>query len=204
MKKNNLIRFVQSLVILPVLTMPIVFPGIHNTEISQNVLAQKVNIETNGTTTLNQTIDPEVALQKIEADAIDAYFKANDMPLLGTGMKMVLEAEKNGIDWRLLPAIAVRESSGGKNDCNKVSNNPFGWNSCKVGFNSIDEAIETVALNLGGNNPITARHYDNKTVKQILQAYNPPYIVPKYAEQVMAIMKNIGAEDMTPATPATT
>lgn len=44
MKKNNLICFVQSLVILPVMTMPVVFPAVYNTEISQNVLAQKFNI----------------------------------------------------------------------------------------------------------------------------------------------------------------
>ena len=60
----------------------------------------------------------------------------------------------------------------------------------------MDIAIETVARNLGGNNPKTARHYDNKTTLQILNAYNPPSIVPKYAAQVLAIMKVIGAEDL--------
>lgn len=138
-------------------------------------------------------IDP---IQRMEADAIDAYFAEHDMPLLGQGMKMVQEAELNGLDWRLLPAIAVRESSGGKNAC---KNNPFGWGSCKINFNSVEEAIETVAMNLGGNNPKTARHYDNKTVKQILRAYNPPSIVLRYAEQVMAIMKSIGPADMAAA-----
>ena len=36
------------------------------------------------------------------------------MPLLGLGKKMVIEAEKNNLDWRLLPAISVIESTGGK------------------------------------------------------------------------------------------
>ena len=133
---------------------------------------------------------------KLEAQAVDAYFEDHDMPLEGTGMKMVTEADKNDLDWRLLPAIAVRESTGGKNDCNKVKNNAFGWGSCKIGFKSNDEAIETVARNLGGNNPNTANHYDNKTTKQILHAYNPPTIVPKYAEQVMSIMNDIGDADL--------
>ena len=119
------------------------------------------------------------------------------MPLLGMGMKMVEEAEKNNLDWRLLPAIAVRESTGGKFECKKVSNNPFGWGSCKIGFDSNEEAIETVARNLGGNNPNTEKHYDNKTTKQILRAYNPPSIVLRYAEQVISIMNAIGPEDMT-------
>ncbi len=118
------------------------------------------------------------------------------MPLLGQGKKMVEEAEKNDLDWRLLPAIAVRESTGGKFDCVKVTNNPFGWGSCKIGFKSNEDAIETVARNLGGNNPNTAKHYEDKTTKQILRTYNPPSIVPRYAEQVMNIMNAIGSAEI--------
>ena len=66
--------------------------------------------------------------------------------------------------------IAVRESTGGKHDCVKVENNPFGWGSCKISFDSNEEAIEIVAMNLGGNNPNTEKHYDNKTTKQILRS----------------------------------
>ena len=53
-----------------------------------------------------------------------------------------------------------------------------------------------MAKNLGGNNPKTAKHYDNKSTKEILCAYNPPSIIPKYAEQVISIMKDIGDEDL--------
>lgn len=134
---------------------------------------------------------------KLEADAIDTYFKAHDMPLAGMGMKMVKEADANDLDWRLIAAIAVRESTGGKNTCDRVKFNPFGWGSCKIGFKSYDEAIEVVARNLGGNNPKTAQHYDNKTVVEILHAYNPPTVVRRYAEQVTAIMNAIGPEDIT-------
>jgi hypothetical protein len=196
MEKNNLIRFVQSLALLPVITMSFSLSGLPNAGISQNVLVKKVNIETDGTLVLNQAIDPEVAKQKTEAEAIDTYFAEHDMPLTGLGRKMVQEAEVNNIDWRLLPAIAVRESTGGKFDCQKAKNNPFGWGSCKISFKSLDEAIETVALNLGGNNPNTAKHYDHKTVKQILHAYNPPSVVPRYAEQVIKIMNDIGEAEI--------
>ena len=176
------------------MTVPIVFSGIRNIEIPQNVLVQKFNIKTDET---NQIVDLEVALQKEKANAIDNYFKARKMPLEGTGMKMVLEAEKNNLDWRLLPAIAVRESTGGKNACKKVEFNSFGWGSCKIGFESNEKAIEVVALNLGGNHPKTEKYYDNKTTKQILRAYNPPSIVRRYAEQVMSIMDDVGSEDIT-------
>ncbi len=142
-----------------------------------------------------QNIEAEVVDQKAKADAIDAYFKNHAMPLAGTGMTMVLEAQKNDIDWRLLPAIAVRESTGGQHACKKATHNSFGWGSCKVSFKSNEQAIETVARNLGGNNPKTSHHYDDKTTKEILHAYNPPSIVPRYAEQVMSIMDTIGKED---------
>ena len=193
----------ESFVLLPVLTMS----GVPMGAISQAVVgivnapsvvsSQKQNIEASNLLALDAIEDQKLEIQKAKAQLIDAYFKARNMPLEGMGMKMVLEAEKNEIDWRLLPAIAVRESSGGKNACDKVKNNSFGWGSCKIGFSSNEEAIEIVALNLGGNNPTTARHYDNKTTKQILRAYNPPYIVLRYAEQVMSIMDYIGDADAT-------
>lgn len=207
MKKNNLIRFVQSSILLPAMAVSsFSMPNIHDIKTSQDLLAQKINIETNGTLAPNQAIDPKVQAEQeakiaqAKADAIDAYFADRNMPLQGMGMKMVEEAEKNELDWRLLPAIAVRESTGGKFECKKVPNNAFGWGSCKIGFKSVEQAIETVARNLGGNNPRTAMHYDNKTTKEILNAYNPPSIVPKYTEQVISIMNAIGAEDTTDIT----
>lgn len=115
------------------------------------------------------------------------------MPLAGTGKEMVAAADKYGIDWRLLPAIAVRESSGGKEACGK---NPFGWGSCKKGigeFKTWGEAIDKVGWNLGGWNPRTAPYYSGGTEAK-LKAYNPPSIVPEYAAQVMKIMDAIGPE----------
>ena len=144
-----------------------------------------------------ESLTEEEKVQAKKAESIDAYFRARNMPLEGLGMKMVIEAEKNNLDWRLLAGIAVRESTGGKHACKKANNNSFGWGSCKIGFNSNEEAIETIARNLGGNNPKTARHYYEKTTKQILRAYNPPSVIPRYAEQVMAIMNTIGGEEVS-------
>jgi hypothetical protein len=197
MKNKNLIRFVQALLILPVMTMSTPISSIHNGELPQNVLAQKLNNTAIGLLAFNQAPDPAVQILKAKGDAIDAYFKEHNMPLVGTGLKMATEAENNGLDWRLVAAIAVRESTGGKFECKKVPNNAFGWGSCKIGFNSNEHAIEIVAKNLGGNNPKTAYHYEDKTTKQILRAYNPPSIVPRYAEQVIDIMEDIGPVDMT-------
>jgi hypothetical protein len=160
------------------------------------ITSQRVSINTSGQFALGQGLDLKAIELKSKADAIDSYFAERNMPLEGTGMKMVLEAEAHDIDWRLLPAIAVRESTGGKFACKKASYSPFGWGSCKINFKSYDEAIEIVAKNLGGNNPKTAHHYDEKTTAQILRAYNPPSIVPRYAEQVISIMNAIGPMDV--------
>lgn len=120
--------------------------------------------------------------------AIDRYFERRHMPLAGYGREMAQAARANNIDWRLLPAIAVRESSGGIESC---GTNVFGWASCRLTFSSISEGIKTVARNLGGNATSTAAYYRGKTTHEILSAYNPPSIVPHYAEQVEAIMETI-------------
>ena len=178
--------------------MPIT-AGFHasNPENYQIVFAQKQNIKALESLSFNQAADSEAKTIELRAEAIDAYFRTYDMPLEGKGRKMVEEAEKYGLDWRLLPSIAVRESTGGKFACKKATYNPFGWGSCKINFNSYDHAIEIVAKNLGGKNPNTARYYGDKDTEGILLAYNPPSIVARYVPQVMNIMDDIGAKNLT-------
>lgn len=204
MKNNNkLIRFVQSFIIIPIVTMPMSIGALPQTGAgivsAIQLVSSRENISAEALAFNNSQEEAVKVLEarlnsarQAKAAAVNAYFEERDMPLEGMGMKMVVEAEKNNLDWRLVAAIAVRESTGGKFDCIKVNNNPFGWASCKVGFESNEHAIEIVAQNLGGNNPKTARYYDNKTTLQILRAYNPPSIVPRYAEQVISIMNTIG------------
>lgn len=199
MQNKNIIRFVGSLVLLPITTISLPFgdlPKKANDFITspQVVIAQNFSREIS-LSNISEEAEAEANILKMKAEAIDAYFQKYNMPLEGYGMKMVQEAEKNEIDWRLIGAIAVRESTGGIHACKKVGYNPFGWGSCKIGFDSYDEAIEIVARNLGGNNPNTVHHYGDKNTKEILQKYNPPSIVPKYADQVISIMNKIGAEN---------
>lgn len=127
-------------------------------------------------------------LRQSHADAIDTYFKERNMPMEGTGMTFVLVAEKYGLDWNLLPAIAVRESSGGKQACGY---NAFGWGSCKLNnFSSYEQAIEALGKNLGGASKNTARYYAGKTSKEKLYYYNGT-VVPTYPNEVLAIMNKI-------------
>lgn len=130
-----------------------------------------------------------------KAAKIDAYYTKRNMPLAGNGLAMVLAAERHDLDWRMIPAIAVRESTGGRFACRRFPENAWGWHSCKAGLGgSTEEAIELIAQHLGGNHPRTARYYASKdTVKEILQTYNPPSVVPTYAQEVIAIMESIEA-----------
>ncbi len=126
------------------------------------------------------------------ADRIDSYFKSKGMPLAGYGHEFVEQADKNGIDWRLLPAISIKEQSGGLrkpyNCPNKTINyNWFGWASARICFHSIDEAIKTVSENLGGNNPRTQSYYKGDT-REKLHSYNGT-VDPKYPSAVIEIME---------------
>lgn len=126
------------------------------------------------------------------ARKIDTYYAKRNMPLEGYGAKMVAEAEKNGLDWRILPAIAIKESTGGKFAC---YNNPFGWGSCKIKFDSYDDAIETVARNLGGNNPNTEQYYKGKTTEEKLHHYNNS-VVPTYTKEIYEFMELLEAAEI--------
>jgi len=132
-----------------------------------------------------------------EAAQIDAYFKENGMPLAGYGMEMVTEADAHNVDWRLIPAIAIRESTGGLHECKSVTYSPFGFGSCKINFSSYNQAIESLATNLGGDNPNTASKYEGKTTDGILRSYNS--VIPGYNLQVERIMTDIG-NTQVPAT----
>jgi hypothetical protein len=211
MENKKLIRFVESFVILPIVTVTLPFGAIPKDQVTTELPPSIVSFQKENTGVLslfafNKAEDDEAQkleeIKTLKAEAIDAYFKSKNMPLAGYGKKMVEEAEKNDLDWRLIPAISVIETTGGRHICKnpKAGFNPFGWGSCKLGFKSFDQAIEVVSRNLGGNNPKTAHHYDGKTTKEILEKYNPPSIVPNYAAKVMKVMDAIGTADIDTGT----
>ena len=178
----------QSFVAMPMLVVITPFSGFNALQSQIVTLSQNSVIQSSVITTQEEKIREE------RAEKIDAYFKEKGAPLTGFGETFVEEAEKNGLDWRLLPAIAMRESTGGKQACKKAANSVFGYGSCKMSFKSIDDSIRIVAESLGGNNPNTARYYEGKTTEQILRKYNS--VIPKYPQEVLKIMETIG-EDPT-------
>jgi len=188
MNKQKIIRYLQSIVAIPMMAVVIPLTGAQAIPDSTTPDA-KIEVSASAITT------QEKEDLKEKADKIDSFLEDRGSVLAGYGAKFVEEARKNDIDWRLVVAIAGRETTFGKNMCKnpKAPNNPFGWGSCKFGFESIDEAIEKVSESLGGNSEGTARHYDGKTTTQILRKYNS--IIPNYPKEVIRIMKMIDASD---------
>jgi len=174
---NLIIQFTWSVATLPILAMGLTSPFVSADDFQSQIGTPSALAET---TEKNNLLDSQ-------AEKIDTYFKERSMPLFGFGRKMAEEASEHDLDWRLLPAIAVRESSGGKQAC---GHNPFGWGSCKITFNSWNEAIEVLAKNLGGDNPNTSDYYSGST-KLKLYHYNGT-VLASYPSEVLAIMDAIG------------
>jgi len=180
---STLHSIVKSFIIVPLMA----------TSVSMNAFTANIH-------TAIQAVTPAVEAQSLEeialqatrqerAAKIDAYFAKRGMPLEGYGMKMVLEAEKYDLPWNLIPAIGVRESTGGKFACTSVTNSMFGFGSCRMNFQSVDHAIEVVARNLGGENPNTAGAYKGKTLEGKLKSYNS--VIPEYKNEIFTIMSVI-------------
>jgi hypothetical protein len=128
---------------------------------------------------------------KLKVEKIRRYYSRYNLPLQDHSEAFIVSAERHDIDWRLVAAIGFIESTGGKYACKTADYSAFGWGSCKINFDSYEESIEIISMNLAGDNPNTAYAYAGKDIRGILQAYNPPSIVPDYAEKVMLQMEII-------------
>lgn len=84
---------------------------------------------------------------------------------------MVQVSDKYEIDYRLIPAIAMKESGGG-NKVKGESHNAWGWENGRTYFDSWEQAIETVGKTL------KTKYVDKglTTPEEIMPVYAPPQI----------------------------
>ncbi len=101
-------------------------------------------------------------------------------PVANLANDFVIVADKNKIDWRLLPSISIIESGGGKAFRN---NNIFGWGNGDLKFSSIKASLQEVAFKLG-RSPL----YRNRNSVGKLRVYNPD---EEYAVRVVTVMNRI-------------
>lgn len=113
-----------------------------------------------------------IAASDARALIIENFFKEHKAPLADYGDLFVKVADDQGLNWKLLPAIAMQESNGGKRVI-KDSYNPFGYGiyGDKVKrFESWEAAIERVGKGL-------KEDYIGqglKTPDEIMAKYTPP------------------------------
>lgn len=117
-------------------------------------------------------VTPDYRLHRLQH-----LFAARHSPLRNAAAELLAAADRNGLDWRLLPSISIVESGGGKAYRN---NNVFGWRSGEKTFPSIRAGIEYVAQRLANS-----RVYRDKDTAAKLTAYNP---VPGYRHRIEAVM----------------
>lgn len=102
------------------------------------------------------------------------FFNDHNAPMAEYADQLVNTADRYGLDYRLMPAIAMQESSGGKK-MPKDSNNPFGfgiYGGKVTSFTSLPEAIDKVGRTL-------KQDYINQGLVypyQIMTKYTPPSV----------------------------
>ena len=115
---------------------------------------------------------PDPRLQRLEH-----FFGKRHSPMMQFATELVAAADRNGLDWRLLPSISIVESSGGKAYRN---NNVFGWLSGQRRFSSLEAGIQYVADRLAHS-----RIYRDRSTMEKMVAFNP---VPGYQRRIQRVM----------------
>lgn len=122
------------------------------------------------------------------ASRLEEYLCAYRSPVAHLASVFVDIADQRGLDWRLLPALAIVESGAGKQ---MRHNNLFGWASGRKKFATPTAAITTV-----GDALSTAAWYRSKTFAAAMRTYNPAN--RRYAEKVRRTMLTIDQSPIHP------
>jgi hypothetical protein len=126
-----------------------------------------------------------VEIDKAKSNRVKKYFESINAPLASQAVFLVKTASYYKIDYRLVAAISVIESCGGKYTYRRY--NAWGWggSSHALTFKSWEEAIITVSRGLGKYYSVGAN-----TPNEIAWSYNP--VTPKeWASKVNFVMSRM-------------
>ena len=112
---------------------------------------------------------------------LQQFFSDRHCPAKHLASDFIEAADRQGVDWRLLPSISYVESTGGKHARN---NNIFGWQNGNYRFPTVRQGIHTVAHELA-----RSPRYKGKNLDAKLWTYNPSQ---EYNRRVKQIMLEIG------------
>lgn len=118
---------------------------------------------------------------------LDKYKCDTQIQDFSTATEFVDDADTNGIDWRILPIIWIKESSCGKH---QLVGDGFGWlhNGKLIPFASLTEAISTISYKL------TQSPYKGKTLSRLVSTYCP---TPDYLPSFMGFYAQITSSEQS-------
>jgi len=136
------------------------------------------------TVTAHASVTPDGlgALEDQRHAKLQTFFQSFGCPAPYHVKEYLGAADTYAIDYRLLPAISVLESTCG---IYQRQNNRWGWASARKGFASFRAGLEYIAHQLA-----EGRYYKNKTLEEKVHMYNPR---PQYARQLDSLMRKIDA-----------
>lgn len=124
---------------------------------------------------------PKVVVEDIRIQKVRAYLSRRGAPLSKYAKEMVNAADTYGIDYRLVAAISIIESNGGRYTFRPY--NAWGWG--KMTFANWNEGIEEVSEGLG--------HYYSRglTTPKLISNYYCPPSASSWANKVQSVMNEI-------------
>ncbi len=136
-------------------------------------------------------VSEDIKKTDARAKIIEDFFEGYKAPLAQFSEEFITVADKYNLDYRLLPAIAMQESNGGRKVI-EDSNNPFGYGiygGAVLKFSSFEAAIERVGRGL-------REDYLNKGLTKpeaIMAKYTPPSIAlgGPWAKGVSSFMEEL-------------
>lgn len=96
---------------------------------------------------LVSSLQKQAEKQDMRVVALENTLNKYNSPLAPYAHVYVSEADKNGVDWRLLPSIAGLESTFGKRYI-EGTYNVYGWGSGEIYFDSWEDGIATINASL--------------------------------------------------------
>ncbi len=176
----------------------ILFAGVVLHTFSQKTETFKVEADISGTITpiaaatqvenILDDIDPvyspnvqQYVPDETKVEKIRVYLESRNSPLAEYAEVFVRAADEHGIDYRIVVAISIIESGGGKKNFKPY--NAWGWG--KSGFSSWVEGINAVSAGIG-------RYYSKglNTPRLISYSYCPPS-ADAWASKVQGVMNVI-------------
>ena len=123
--------------------------------------------------------EPPQAPEPVDARfaKLEMFFDRYQCPQPNYAFSYLRAADEYNLDYRLLPAISVRESTCGVHD---RWNNRWGWDSAWARFSSVPRGIEFISRELTIGTP-----YRDRSVPGKLHKYNPKSALRGSGRKVM-------------------